>query len=108
MNRISYDTGTYRGELQASRLSINYEIGEMVRALRIRRRHIVEFVAVGNTTMRDMFFGIDVEPIGTRPYKSHIELEHLDGKRDTTALNAQAHELGIRINPSAKCLRRDR
>ena len=102
MNRISYDTGTYRGELQAVLVSsINYEIGEMVRALRIRRRHIVEFVAVGNTTMRDMLFGIDVEPIGTRPYKSHIELEVIDGKRDSTALNAQAHELGIRINPSA-------
>ena len=102
MNRISYDTGTYRGELQAVLVSsINYEIGEMVRALRIRRRHIVDFVAVGNTTMRDMLFGIDVEPIGTRPYKSHIELEVIDGKRDSTALNAQAHELGIRINPSA-------
>ena len=93
---------TFRGELQAVLVSsINYEIGEMVRALRIRRRQIVEFVAVGNTTMRDMLFGIDVEPIGTRPYKSHIELEYLDNKRDATALNVPAHELGIRINPNA-------
>ena len=102
MNRISYETGDFRGELQAVLISsINYEIGEMVRALRIRRRQIVEFVAVGNTTMRDMLFGIDVEPIGTRPYKSHIELEYLDNKRDATALNVPAHEIGIRINPSA-------
>ena len=102
MNRISYDTGTYRGELQAVLISsINYEIGEMVRALKIRRRHIVEFVAVGNTTMRDILFGIDVEPVGQKPYKSHIEADFTDGKRDTTAINVQAHELGIRINPNA-------
>ena len=102
MNRISYETGDFRGELQAVLISsINYEIGEMVRSLKIRRRQIVEFVAVGNTTMRDMLFGIDVEPIGTRPYKSHIELEYLDNKRDATALNVPAHEIGIRINPNA-------
>ena len=102
MHRISYETGTYRGELQAVLISsINYEIGEMVRALKIRRRQIVELVAVGNTTMRDMLFGIDVEPIGTRPYKSHTETDFLDGKHDTTALNVPAHELGIRINPNA-------
>ncbi len=102
MNRISYDTGTYRGELQAVLISsINYEIGEMVRALKIRRRHIVELVAVGNTTMRDILFGIDVEPVGQKPYKSHIETDFTDGKRDTTAINVPAHELGIRINPNA-------
>ncbi len=102
MHRISYETGSYRGELQAVLVSsINYEIGEMVRALRIRRRQIVELVAVGNTTMRDMLFGIDVEPIGQKPYKSHIETDFLDGKRDTTTLNVPAHELGIRINPNA-------
>ena len=102
MHRISYDTGTYRGELQAVLISsINYEIGEMVRALKIRRRHIVELVAVGNTTMRDILFGIDVEPIGQKPYKSHIEDDFRNGKRDTTAINVPAHELGIRINPNA-------
>ncbi len=102
MHRISYDTGTYQGELQAVLISsINYEIGEMVRALKIRRRQIVELVAVGNTTMRDLLFGIDVEPIGQKPYKSHTETELLEGKRDSTALNAKAHELGIRINPNA-------
>ena len=102
MHRISYDTGQYPGELQAVLISsINYEIGEMVRTLKIRRRHIVELVAVGNTTMRDILFGIDVEPVGQKPYKSHIETQLLDGKRDTTAINKKAHQLGIRINPNA-------
>jgi len=102
MHRISYETGNYRGELQAVLISsINYEIGEMVRALKIRRRQIVELVAVGNTTMRDILFGIDVEPIGQKPYKSHIETDFNDGNRETTALNVPAHELGIRTNPNA-------
>ncbi len=102
MHRISYETDSYRGELQAVLISsINYEIGEMVRTLKIRRRQIVELVAVGNTTMRDILFGIDVEPIGQKPYKSHIETDFNYGNRETTALNVSAHDLGIRINPNA-------
>lgn len=102
MNRISYDGGADSGELRAVMVSsINFEIGEMVRILKIRRRQIFEFVAVGNTTMRDMFFGLDVQSIGTRPYKSIIEDEFRDAKRTTTALTATAAELELRIHPKA-------
>ena len=102
MHRISYDTGDYPGELQAVLVSsINYEIGEMVRALKIRRRQIYDFVAVGNATMRDIMFGINVEPIGVKPYKSRIEQDWIDGKRQHTALNAPARKLGLRIHPDA-------
>ncbi len=102
MNRISYDGGEDSGELRAVMVSsINFEIGEMVRALKIRRRQIFEIVAVGNTTMRDLFFGLDVQSIGTRPYKSIIEDEFRDGKRTTTALTTTAAELELRIHPKA-------
>ena len=102
MNRISYDGGADSGELRAVMVSsINFEIGEMVRALKIRRRQIFEFVAVGNTTMRDLFFGLDVQSIGTRPYKSIIEDEFRDAKRTTTALTTTAAELELRIHPKA-------
>jgi uncharacterized 2Fe-2S/4Fe-4S cluster protein (DUF4445 family) len=102
MNRISYDGGKFKGELQAVMMSsINFEIGEMVRALKIRRRQIFEMVVVGNATMREIFFGYDVQPIGQKPYKSPVELEYLDGKRNTTALNVKASELDIRIHPDA-------
>lgn len=102
MNRISYDGGKDAGELRAVMVSsINFEIGEMVRSLKIRRRQIFEFVAVGNTTMRDLFFGIDVQSIGTRPYKSLIEDEFRKSKRETTALTTSAAELELRINPKA-------
>lgn len=102
MNRISYDGSKYHGEMLAVMLSsINFEIGEMVKTLKIRRRHIYEFVAVGNATMREIFFGYDVQPIGQKPYKSPVEIEFLDGKRQTTALNVRASDLGVRIHPEA-------
>jgi len=102
MNRISYDSGPDSGELQSVIVSsINFEIGEMVRVLKIRRRQIFEIVAVGNTTMRDLFFGIDVQSIGTRPYKSLIEEEFKVGERVNTALTTSAYELGLRIHPKA-------
>jgi uncharacterized 2Fe-2S/4Fe-4S cluster protein (DUF4445 family) len=102
MNRISYDGGPDSGELQSVIVSsINFEIGEMVRILNIRRRQIFEIVAVGNTTMRDLFFGIDVQSIGTRPYKSLVEEEFKAGERVTTALTTSASGLGLRIHPKA-------
>ena len=102
MNRISYDGGPDSGELQSVIVSsINFEIGEMVRVLKIRRRQIFEIVAVGNTTMRDLFFGIDVQSIGTRPYKSLVEEEFNAGERVTTALTSSASGLGLRIHPKA-------
>lgn len=100
MNRISYDGGKFHGELAAVMVSsINFEIGEMVKALKIRRRQIYELVVVGNATMREIFFRYDVQPIGQKPYKSPVETEFRDGKRKTTALLVKATDLDVRINP---------
>ena len=102
MNQISYDGGEDSGELRAVMVSsINFEIGEMVRSLKIRRRQIFEIVAVGNTTMRDLFFGLNVQSIGTRPYKSNIEVEFRESKLTTTALTTTATELELRVHPKA-------
>jgi len=102
MRRISYDNGEYRGELaQVMLSSINFEIGDMARRLKVRRRHIYEAVVVGNSTMRELFFGIDVQPIGEKPYRSPIEEELIEGKRETTALNVRARDLDLRIFPDA-------
>ena len=102
MHRISYDGGPYHGELQQVMLSaVNFEIGDMCRRLGIHRRRIYDIVVVGNATMRDIFFGIDVQSIGERPYKSVVELELDRGERDTTTLNVSAKDLGIRVFPGA-------
>ena len=102
MHRISYDGGDYPGELQQVMLSaVNFEIGDLCRRLKFHRRRIYEIVVVGNSTMRDIFFGFDVQPIGERPYKSLTELEMLDGRRETTALNVKASDIGLRVFPNA-------
>ena len=102
MHRISYDGGLYRGELQQVMLSaLNFEIGDMARRLGVHRRRIYEVVVVGNATMRDILFGIDVQSIGEKPYKSAIELEMDEGLRSTTTLNVKAKDLGLRVFPGA-------
>ena len=102
MHRISYDGGDFPGELRQVMLSaLNFEIGELSRRHGFHRRRIYEVVVVGNSTMRDIFFGLDVQPIGERPYKSVTELDMLEGKRRTTALNVKASDLGLRVFPGA-------
>jgi uncharacterized 2Fe-2S/4Fe-4S cluster protein (DUF4445 family) len=99
MNRISYDE-RLPGELRrATSRALNQEIRTLCRDLAIDRRMIYEAVIVGNATMRDCFFGIDVSPIGQRPYKSRIELEALAGERASTALSERAHRLGLWMHP---------
>ena len=102
MHRISYDGGEHAGELRQVLLSsINFEIGEMSRQLRFHRRRIYDVVVVGNATMRDILFGVDVQSIGQKPYKSLIELEMDRGERTGTSLNTTARELGLRVFPGA-------
>ena len=102
MNRISYDGGPNNGELKKVLLaSINYEIGEMLKDHKIHRRRIYDAVFVGNTTMRDILFGIDVQTVGEKPYKSIIQNEFEAGSRKSTSISAKAKEFGLRIFPQA-------
>jgi len=103
MHRISYDSGPYRGELHKSVISaVNHQIRENCRALHLDRQEIYEVVVVGNATMRDLFFKLDVQSIGQRPYKSRVEHEYLAGQRATTSLTELAHRLGVLAHPKAR------
>ena len=102
MHRISYDGGEHGGELRRVMLSaINFEVGEVCRQVGVHRRRIYEAVIVGNSTMRDIVFGVDVQSIGEKPYKSMMEIEMEAGERDTTALSRRARDLELRIFPGA-------
>ena len=102
MNRISYDGGAFHGELHKSILNaLNHEIRETCRRVRLPRRTIYEVVVVGNATMRDLFFGLDVQSIGEKPYKSTIEHERDAGRRATTTLEMTARDLGLQTHPGA-------
>ena len=95
MNRISYDAGRNRGELRLAIVSLlNFELGELTRQVNVHRRQIYDAVLVGNTTMRDIAFGINVQSVGVKPYKSSVELEHEAGERTGTALRSNAQAMG--------------
>ena len=101
MHRISYDA-EFSGELRKAVVNaLNHEILEMSDRLGFVRQEIYEIVLVGNSTMRDIFFKLDVQSIGQKPYKSTIEHEYLEGKRETTSLIEKTRRLGIRANPKA-------
>ena len=101
MHRISYDA-EFGGELRKAVINaLNHEILEMGKSLGFVRQEIYEIVLAGNSTMRDIFFKLDVQSIGQKPYKSTIEHEYLEGKRETTALLEKTRRLGIRANPKA-------
>jgi uncharacterized 2Fe-2S/4Fe-4S cluster protein (DUF4445 family) len=103
MHRISYDGGAYRGELHKAIINaVNHEIQEMCRRFGVSRQEIYEIVVAGNSTMRDLFFNLDVQSIGQRPYKSQIEREYLQGRRSTTSLLEEARSLGLRVHPKAR------
>ncbi len=103
MHRISYDGGPFRGELHKAVINtLNQELREMCQRLKFPRQIIYEIVIVGNSTMRDLFFDLDVQPIGQHPYKSTIEQGFLAGTRKTTALVVDARTLRLWVHPRAK------
>lgn len=102
MYRISYD-GQNPNELwKALTNAINAEIVSLGEELGFVRQEIYEIVVAGNATMRDLLFRLDVQGIGQKPYKSVIEHEFLDGKRDSTSVYQSSRRLGIRVNPKAR------
>ena len=52
--------------------------------------------------MRDIFFGLDVQPIGEKPYRSTTEAGMREGTRKTTALHSTARKMGLRVFPEAR------
>ena len=103
MHRISYDSGPFHGELHNAVINtLNQELREMCRRLALRRQMIYEITVAGNSTMRELFFNLDVKSIGVRPYKSPVEHEYLVGDRGTTALVEDARKLRLWAHPRAK------
>ncbi|MEI7744907.1 MAG: ASKHA domain-containing protein [Chloroflexota bacterium] len=102
MTRISYD-GEVPGELRlALRRALNHELKRLCSEVGIERRQLVDAYVVGNPTMRDLVFGLDIRPIGRLPYRSVTETAYRDGTASTTSITRRAHELGLLLNPQAR------
>jgi uncharacterized 2Fe-2S/4Fe-4S cluster protein (DUF4445 family) len=99
MSRIQYDTD-HRGKLLMRTLAgyLTHAIEEFP----VDPREIGEMVVVGNSTMRDLFFGLNVYTIGQNPYRSITEIEVAEGKRATTSLLSTGRQCLLPIHPEAR------
>jgi uncharacterized 2Fe-2S/4Fe-4S cluster protein (DUF4445 family) len=97
ISRIGYTIDHAGGlrELQASAIEgINQSLVELEKLLELGygiREHIYEVVAVGNSTMRDLFLGKDVHTLGFIPFEA----------ADKSALIAGAAEMGLEVHSKA-------
>jgi len=98
MARIRYDTD-HPGRL-LQRVLLGY-LGRALEAFPCDPGTIVEVVVAGNTTMRDLLFGLDVHSIGQLPYRSASEHELRAGGRETTSLEIGASRLRLPLHPAA-------
>jgi uncharacterized 2Fe-2S/4Fe-4S cluster protein (DUF4445 family) len=99
MSRIHFDT-EHKGYLLQRTLTgyIRHAIAEFP----VDPRTIYETVVVGNSTMRDLFFRLNVYPIGQSPYQSITEQERNSGTRSTTSLSGRARLLSLPLHPRAR------
>ena len=104
MHRISYEArpGVGNELRKAAVAAVNGATRDLCRKAGRRFPTIYEIVVAGNSTMRDILFGLSVQSIGEMPYKSLTEHEYLAGRRPHTALSEESRALGLRANRRAK------
>ncbi len=99
MARIRYDSED--GSRQLQRTLAGY-LTHAIEEFPTDPQSIYEMVVVGNSTMRDIFFRVNVHSIGQSPYQSLTEIEMAEGLRQTTSLTDTAKRLALPLNPSAR------
>jgi uncharacterized 2Fe-2S/4Fe-4S cluster protein (DUF4445 family) len=83
------------------RVLVGY-INNSIRSFPVEPRKIVDVVVAGNTTMRDLFFGLDVSCLGQLPFRSTLEKEWLNRKRVSTSITVSPSRIGLRVHPEAR------
>ncbi len=99
MARIHYD-GVH-GQRLLQRTLVGY-LSRAIESLPADRLTIYELAVAGNPTMRDLFFGLDVQPIGVMPYRSTTEAALEEGRATTTSLSVKARRLKLPVYPDAR------
>ena len=97
--RVKFDTD-HKGRLLRRTLA-----GYMSRAIEsfeVSPGSIYEVVLVGNPVMRDLFFGLDVYPLGQMPYRSVTEHEFHEGQRAGTHLAKRGKQSLLPIHPDGR------
>ncbi len=99
MSRIVYDTQLGKKELKRI---LTLHLTTAINALTKTPELIYEVMIGGNTTMRDLFFGLDVSSIGQTPYISVSEQHLKEKKVTTTALSSSGKKMRLPICPNAR------
>ncbi len=99
MARIRYDSED--GTRQLQRTLAGY-LTHAIEEFPVDPKSIYELVVAGNSTMRDIFFRVNVHSIGQSPYQSLTEIEMAAGTRQSTSLTESAKRLGLPLNPAAR------
>ena len=102
MSRIAYEADRPGVLRQSLRRALNRELAGVYHALGVDRHEVGEAVIVGNPTMRDLFFGLDVAPLGRSPFRSSSEVAVREGRAPDSGLACRAHELGLLIHPRGR------
>jgi uncharacterized 2Fe-2S/4Fe-4S cluster protein (DUF4445 family) len=92
MARIRFDA-EHGGRL-LQRTLLGY-LAHAIEALPCDPATVYEVVVAGNPTMRDLLFGLDVQPIGQMPYRSVSEAAFREGRAATTSLSVPAWRLRL-------------
>ncbi len=99
MARIHYDTEDGTKLLQRTLAAY---VSHAIEEFPADPQSIYEMVVVGNSTMRDLFFRLNVYSIGQSPYHSITELELAEGRRTSTSLTESAKRLLLPLHPKAR------
>ena len=99
MARIQYDTDHSGRLLQRTLLAY---LTRVINGLPIAASSIYEYAIAGNSTMRDLLFGLDVRPIGQKPYRSTIEQAWRDGTRPDSSVSTRIRELRLPGHPEGR------
>ncbi len=98
MHRISYDRDN-PGQLHHTIIT---HLNHLLRDLPIDPATVFAVTVAGNPTMRDLLFGLNVQPIGQNPFMSQTQAEVLAGRRESTAIWADGDQLGLNVHPRAR------
>jgi uncharacterized 2Fe-2S/4Fe-4S cluster protein (DUF4445 family) len=99
MARIKYDTD-HKGKL-LQRTLLGY-LTHAIESFPVDPSTIYEMTVAGNSTMRDLFFGMNVESIGQKPYRSITQYELDEGLRTSTSHSSTAKKLRLPVHPKAR------
>jgi uncharacterized 2Fe-2S/4Fe-4S cluster protein (DUF4445 family) len=99
ISRIGYDS-SHKGRL-LQRTLLGY-LGHAIEAFPVDPQTIYEIMVAGNSTMRDLFFGLDVTSLGQKPFYSITQQQMTRGEQVSTSVSTTARKLRLPIHPRAR------